>query len=343
MKYTLSAFDNLLNNNDKHAILEVAQIMEEIKQAAFLLSTQEQTRLYVQNHQTSLLAYKRHGPIADQCDELLYFLECQFSTYLDDTLPVSQRGKELYEMEFEDLIKYTRLELQEELPPRLFKYLEPLFDLSGTRTIYQLRYIRSFWEKWPFHKGSRLYEEKVILYLITQNYNHPKLFRYITGGIVGALHAEDDYMIIEEVLISYAHKLSNILTKVGHPYFCEYPHMKLQLDEWIKLQIKQCNRRHKLANPDQQNLFSQQEAKIQMSISVAEMACLFKLFQQAGIINNAVHMEILHIISAHFSTKKVAQISLGSLHNKYYHVEMRTTESLRRIIQHLDRELDKMI
>jgi len=63
---------------------------------------------------------------------------------------------------------------------------------------------------------------------------------------------------------------------------------------------------------------------------------------QSGLIVNKVFTDVLKVICEKFSSKKVAEISMGSLHSKYYNVEDTTKDSLRQILYSLIEELDNM-
>ncbi|MDX2190439.1 MAG: hypothetical protein SFY32_11295 [Bacteroidota bacterium] len=223
--------------------------------------------------------------------------------------------------------------------------IQPLTEPESCEhcTIYCARYISQFWENWlsDFRFSATPMEEELIInYLISQNFNQPTFFKYITGEIIGELHQEDSPYIQEHVLLSHSKRFNIIPAKIGNPFRPDYPHIKPALEEWLNKEIKQCRKRQKKYDPEQQSIIPKDGYKIETSLSVAQTAYLFKLFSKTGIVTNKVQLDILHVISEKFRSKKVESISFDSLHNKYYNVEDRTKESVKEILENLIKNIE---
>ena len=341
MKYNLQLFDKLIdNNNGEEKREEVDTIIEEIKQTAFGLRTEQEIKLYIQNHQRALLEHKNFDSVYEKCDRVLYFIETHFYNFVNERLHISDLGKRKLCDQYSDITDEIRLQVKSCLNEKLCTYMQPLTELQSCKhcTIYCARYVSQFWENWlsDFRlSSSRLEDEIMISYLISQNFNLPTFFNYITGEIIGELHQEDDPYIQEQVLVSYAKRFKIIPAKIGNPFRPDYPHIKPVLDDWLNTEIKQCRKKQKKYNPQQQSIISKDGYKIETSMSVAQTAYLFKLLTKSGIITNKVQMDILHVLSEKFRSKKSDSISFDSLHNKYYNVEDRTKESVREMLKEL--------
>lgn len=343
MEYNLRLFDQLIENSGEKESEEVKAIIDEIKKTAYTLRTKEEIRLYIQNHQVVLLEQKNFDLLCQKCDRILYFLESNFHQFVNEMLPISDIGKAKIFNRFTDLISETGAEIRL-LNEKLYRYIQPIAEVDGCTqcTIYCAQYVSHFWESWLLDFiPSTFKEETIVNFLISQNFNTPAFFRYITGEIIGELHQEDDPYIQEQVLLSYSKRFNIIPVKIGNPFRPDYPPIKSLLSEWLKAEMKQCRRKIKGYNPKQQTILpNDRKYKIETSLSVAQTAYLFKVLNRSGVITNKVQMDILHVISEKFRSRKTEVISFDSLHNKYYNVEDRTKESVKEILKEVLKNLE---
>ncbi len=344
MNYHLQLFDQLISNKEEENE-EASAIIADIKETAFALRSEQEIRLFIQNHQLALLEHKNFDSVCGKCDKVLHFIETYFHDFVNEKLQISDIGKEKLCNQYSDLINEMKCEMQSSLSEKLYINLQPMTEPENDKpfTIYRARYVSQFWENWnsdfkPFLNA--LEEETVVSYLISQNFNQPTFFKYITSEIMGELHQEDDPYIQEHVLLSYAKRFSIIPAKIGQPFRPEYPHIKQVLEDWLNREIKQCRKRQKKFNPEQQSIIPKDGYKIETSISVAQTAYLFRLFSKSGIITNKVQLDILHVLSEKFRSKKAEFITVGSLHNKYYNVEDRTKESVKELLKDLLNQIE---
>jgi hypothetical protein len=172
-------------------------------------------------------------------------------------------------------------------------------------------------------------------YLITYNFNPLNFHNYLINQIKNELQDEEDPFIQEQLLLNHNKRFSSIPLRKGPYYRPDFPSTKELVLEWLKSEIKLCRKKQILSNPDQTKLIPRKDHKIEMNLSVAQIAYFFKLLSTAGIITNKVQMEVLHVISDNFSSKRSETISFDSLHNKYYNVTDSTEESINALIQQL--------
>jgi len=299
----------------------------------------------MQNHQAMLLTFKSSEKVHALSDKVLYFLEQQFPKNICPRQPISTYGKDQFLSMYGDKIMEVREQAKSTLSNKLYKHLLPLLEPENIEnpTVHEIRYLESFWKNWPTVPTFKLLtEEKMVSHLICQNYNPPGLFRYIVAGIHSELSTIDDPETISQILISYARKLGSISGKVLLPFTVEHPPLKPLLYDWLKDEIKQCEKKQKHYNPKQLSILNKNDIRIETTFSVAQLVLLFRLLLQSGLIVNKVFTDVLKVICEKFSSKKVAEISMGSLHSKYYNVEDTTKDSLRQILYSLIEELDNM-
>lgn len=342
MKYHLQKFDNIVNNNGGE-VTAVGEIIDEIKQSAFRIVAEEEIKVFIQNHQEMLLAFKEYEPIRKQADEVLDFLEVRFSKFVDEDQPISEAGWNRFWHTYGQTITDKREGFKGSISTKLYNIILPIIEPEGLEspTIYRVKYLKSFWKNWPTSDSFKLLnEEKLIAYLISENYNTPSLLRYITSGIIRILEQEHDPMTLKQMLRDYANKLKSILTKIGTGFDRNFPALKPLLDQWLEQESKQCDKKLKNYNPNQLELIPKETHKLETSMSVAQTAYFFKLLNQAEVITNKVHMEILQTISKSFRSKKSDRIGLESLRSKYYNVEDSTKESVREILKEVLRLID---
>lgn len=345
MKYDLNLFDKLISNNRVEVSEEVNIIIEEIKQTAFSLRTEQEIKLYIQNHQLALIQHKNYDSICVNSDAVLYFIETQFFNFVNDKLKVSDLGKLSCLNKYKGVIEEYQCVFKSCLNEKLCNHLKPLTEPEKCNncTIHYMHYVSKFWKNWLSYYPSfqNILEDEVMTsFLISQNFNPPTFFKYIISEIIGELHQVDDPHVQEQVLLSYAKRFSIIPVRIGATFHPDYPNIKQILVEWINIEIKQCRKKQKKHNPEQQVILSKSAHKIETSMSVAQTAYLFKLFNKAGIVTNKTQMDVLHVLSDKFCSKKTDQISFDSLHNKYYNVEDRTKESVKELLTNLLKQID---
>lgn len=124
-------------------------------------------------------------------------------------------------------------------------------------------------------------------------------------------------------------------SNLNNSYRKDFGCIKEMIIDWLQSEIKKCNKKFKKYNPNQQPIYNQEESKIQMNISVAQTAYLFKLMNSKGLISNKTNTDILNVLVEKFRTPKAENISYESLHNKYYNIEDKTKESVHELLKSL--------
>lgn len=336
MKYHLQKFDSSVNDNTVYGI-EVGEIIDEIKQSAFSIRSKHELKLFIQNHQKTLLKFKGHKPIGLLADEILHFLEIQFPNAVNDKLQVSDKSKQEFWLKYAENILLFRPKIKAVITDNLYKSIQTLMEPESTQnlSIYNLKYLYNFWDNWPMSKHSTIDKEKIMLYLISQNFNASCFFRYITRGIIYELSQEHRLYFQMQILYSYERKLRTVFAKLNQPFNIDNTAIQPKLQDWLDSELKHCTKALENLNQNQHIKHLENPNKIETSLSVTQTAYFFKLLYQTGIIINKAQTDMLHVVSEKFSTPKSHTISYESLHNKYYNVEDSAREAVHQVLKDL--------
>ena len=345
MKYDLESIDETINDNREGS--EVGEIIRKIRETGFSLNSKEEILIYVQNHQLALINKKKVGIENEKLDKILFFLETYFWDSLKESSPVSELGKQALISQTENAIKNCKSLFADRTNPKLFNLIEELLNPANANcTIHNCNYIREFWENWftDFVKFCELYnEENLIAFLISQNFNSPHFFVYMTIQITSEMDNEYNPINQKIALEGFTRKFSSAVPGKNLEYRVGFPNIAELITNWINREIKYCLKRQKQFNPEQTVLIGSDPVsakKIETSLSVPQLACLLKMLNKSGIITNPVKTELLEAVSKSFKTKKTENIALESLHNKFYNIEDKTRESVKQLLKQVILEID---
>ena len=338
MKYDLASIDETINDNQEES--EVGKIIRKIRETGFSLNSKEELLIYVQNHQLALINKKKAGIEIEKFDEILFNLETYFWDFLKETLPVSELGKQALIWQTENAIKNCKSLFADSTDPKLFSLIDELLNPANANcTIHNCNYIKEFWESWStdFIKFCKLHdEENLIAFLISQNFNSPHFFVYITDQIKSEMNNEDNPINQKIALESLVRRFSSAVPCKNLEYRVGFQNISELIINWVNREMKYCLKRQSQFNPEQTVLMGNDlgsAKKIETSLSVPQLACLFKMLSKSGIITNPVKTEMLESVSKSFKTKKAEVIALESLHNKYYNMEDKTRETVKQLLQ----------
>ncbi len=109
------------------------------------------------------------------------------------------------------------------------------------------------------------------------------------------------------------------------------------LSKWLRAEILFLEGRSRFspAVPAPSDLpgFLRNDRKLELNLSVAQIACLMRIFTECGIIQNGSPSELSAFMASHFRSKKQKHISPESLRVKYYNIEESTREEVCRLIR----------
>lgn len=339
MKYCLNPIHDLINENWGEGS-GVWDIVKQIRETAYTLRTEEETKQFLQKHQAELNQSKRKNIEYDRCDRILHFIETYFWKYLDGRSPVSELGrKALYEQSKEAIAEASAF-LPMVLSEKLFHVMDvSLNPLKVNCTIDRGSYITNFWINWatefrPFNEVPD--EDDCIQFLLWQNFNSPSFYSYVLEHIKKEVDNEDDPDLQEEILDACLLKYCFGPKHLGMGHTPSVDNIVDILHNWLVLEIKQCRKKKKNHNPLQTKLSDNSELsfpKIETSYSVPQLAYFVHILYKAGVITNKVQREMLQAICRTFKTKNTDQIALESLYNKFFNVEDGTRQAVLRILR----------
>ena len=333
MPYNLQLFDEQIQEEQKKQSLAEA-VIQEIKQTVYGLHSKEEVTLHLQHQQVALNDYKRFEKLYESCDEVLFYLETYFLHYLDDALPVSERGIRKVQDAFS--LFEIRNKFLFTLGEECLQAIIPLFlmeDRAGY-TLYTVGYVANLHSRWR----AIGYEETGLLdFLLTYNYNSLEYLEYVKTKMKRELENESDYLKKIMLLTKHLNHICKIPQRKSLAFCKDFPSLQDMLTHWLNKTIKQYRKILENTIPNQLPSFA--EKKIETSLSVAQTAALLKLLHQGGIITNKVQNDVLQVVSRAFKSKRMEEIALGSLQNKYYNVEDKANESLKTILQNLLKRL----
>lgn len=341
MKYNLSLFDKQIDGDQTEEGIEKS-IINEIKESVFRQETKEAILILIRNNQTALNIYKQRESLREKCDEVQYYLEKHFYQYLDESFPVSDIGmRELITKtnfviaEIKELVANFDEDFKRTLQP-LYE-LQPVNELQPPKTIHYAHYVNDFCNTWTKEfvytgQDQEYHKELLIRFLITYNYNYPAFIEYITNQVFERVSHESNPHAQLETLHYYLRQISGIPSCSIMSFSIGFDSVKMTYKAWLTEEIKYVTKQIKNYSPAQLNLYQHDDSKIETSLSVAETAYFAKLMYTSGVTTNSSQQEVLQVISKTVKTKKTAKLSLGSLQNKYYEVEERTKESIKKIL-----------
>ncbi|PWT74719.1 MAG: hypothetical protein C5B59_10540 [Bacteroidetes bacterium] len=82
--------------------------------------------------------------------------------------------------------------------------------------------------------------------------------------------------------------------------------------------------------------------RINSSLSVAQLACVLRLFHEEKILTHSNQTELLQFFASHFSTSRQEAISGTSLRAKYYNIERSTSDSVKDLLFQMIGRLKKL-
>ena len=164
------------------------------------------------------------------------------------------------------------------------------------------------------------------------NFNTTKFFNYLVGQIINSVSEEDSPKAQCESLNICRKSYSICICELRSGFQLDSPCIDKQVNDWIKNELKICYKRMKIYNNQQLPIQFKEKSKLKTSLTVSELASLFRLLKQNGIIVNKTEKDICTAISQMFSTERTDEISLDSVHNRYYTEDSPAKEKVKKLL-----------
>lgn len=286
-------------------------------------------------------------------EDLLLFIERHFTAYFnqDAWVPASYRQIAVQEIGHE-IKKLERALTAKSVDTKLVKIIFQAFqdflapDFTHEVTYRQVRFMKAL--KAELVKVLKVnspdtMNEKVRHLLLSMNLNSSEYFVYLTNHIAGQItEAEDHTRKLEQ--LSYSLKEVNQVRE--RPNLCydpRYRPLKEQIVNWIaeELHFQEKTYQLTLAFREPETTYPPAQ-KLQLDLSVAQLACLLRGFVEEGVIQNKNLLDLFKLMAGITKSKRSETISPESLRMRYYNIEhsARTTiiTRLRTIADKLSKE-----
>jgi hypothetical protein len=184
--------------------------------------------------------------------------------------------------------------------------------------------------------------------LIRLNFNTTGFFTYLNGVIsaeVDQVESLDDKI---KILREYAKKYNQQPLKTQIPYQPNLPPLKEQLTKWLKEEVSHYKgliknqRKSEKAVANSLAVGEDTQVRINVSISVPQLALLFRLMHDTHLITNKNQSEIFRLLSENFSTPWIHTPSFDSIRSKYYKAEASTKTALKDVLTRMLNQLDTL-
>jgi hypothetical protein len=351
--------------NNRGLLDSVTREVDRVKQTfiheVFNFGDERHLERYIQNHQQALirlmdetvrlLATSKHRKREqyDICykglEELLAFVERHFARYFDQDAKAPEAYINLVRNDIRTNFNNLREGLlRKAANPRicdstlyvLRKIMDekPFHDITYRRVLYAKELQKELFTLMDrADPGKDINEElkNLIFYL---NCNSVKSFAYHTHHIDELLNQAETKTEVIEKLSYLLKEINQAQVKPGIGYNVNVPTLKAQLNNYIIEEIEHLQRVHQFTNSSGARMPESvtPNFKINLDLSVAQVACLIRVFIEAKIIVNQNITELLKFLAKVLVSKKAESISYDSLRSKYYNVEQSTKEAVKRTL-----------
>lgn len=279
--------------------------------------------------------------------ELLNFLETQFSHYLNDKekLPEGIKYRELY------LLKEKITELQviadyryPELLRIIIESINKVFNkpqISKSEITYSHKLIEVFIDTLNYE-----YKEDYFIFvikkLISIDFNALPFFDYVTTYIENHIDSIDSKTDKLEQYLWYYKEVKKMYSESNFTFNKDGESIKYIFSNWLEEEISFMEKSLKFSvnkNGLAQNAI---QHKILTSLSVHQMAIIYRAFHDCNFILNQNEKELMKIVASTHQSKKAENISEGSLLSKYYKINNQVKEDVKHILLEMVRYVQKL-
>jgi hypothetical protein len=255
------------------------------------------------------------------------------------TAAVGQVRKRLSEAAEELSASLESVELDLGLKACLRDYLNSIVtaDLSAPLTYQSAEYILSFTENLDV---TVMFEnDRDVTYAITEslfymNFNYNGFCQWYQDNLIARKQlvrpADESPFLIKQLL-----KLKSMPVNTVMSLDPLVPPVNVQLENWLNEYIKQETFQFEVADMEQAD-------KLELKLTVAQMALLIRLLYEEGVFAMKNIAAILKFFSTHFISKKQEHISYGSMNKLYYSGDQFTAYAVRDLLQKMIANINKM-
>jgi hypothetical protein len=266
-------------------------------------------------------------------NELLYFLQIHYSKYFNHFQKMPFIKMEHIKKELKPKLKtitaaFQRTILNEKLIRLIVHPLEQ-FISSNTITYNESQYMKAITGE-LLAIDTTVQEEDIIAIvkkiLISINFNSPELTAYLINELDTLVADEESVQGKLRILKYQLKEINQVTIKPEYALHNDYSSLKKQIINWLNEEILfyQTEQAVVIAMPNP----VVSDTKIHTSLSVPQLALLFRLLKEEQLITNTNQSELLKVVSGCFTTMHKESFSYGHLHGKYYKIEQHTKRTV---------------
>lgn len=184
---------------------------------------------------------------------------------------------------------------------------------------------------------------KICLTLCYLNYNAQHFIKFCTNEINRRVQEQTTLSDQIERLSLMLKIVNQVQPKPGFVYDDSVASIREQLSVWIGEEIVFFEKRQRLAvrgpNPEDP---VQKDFKLQLSLTVGQVACLLRALKELGVIRNNNMLEVIRVLAPMIQARNTENVSWESMRSKFYQVESFAREGVREFSANLSAVLNKL-
>lgn len=283
--------------------------------------------------------------IRESLEELLSFIHSDFSAYFD----LDQKVTDSFWIDSKSMLTSQIASLKQsidetpddlELMNEVFEFFDDfLSDKEKQATYRKLHYCKELLNELTEYYSSNKFKKhwhSLKEVLVHRNFNHASFFNLYCRQIIELCRVEEGKDIKINILRYHRKILLQIVLNSGMSLFPQLPSIQDQVVNWINEEITylESETKPQVALPIKE-LETESNSKINLNLSVAQLALLIRVFTIDKIITNTNQMEVIRFFAGHFKTRKTETISYGSLYGKYFKPEPSTIREVRSLLHRM--------
>ena len=185
-------------------------------------------------------------------------------------------------------------------------------------------------------------EAGVMAMLYYLNFNNLAFFSYCQHRFRNEAAATASGKDYTDLVMAAIAATRSIQAKPGIYFHQEWPGIKEMMESWLRDELEAATLDFKSVNPSSQAISGTDEEKMELQLSVSQIACLTRLFYEENVYPGTSVTDLLRFISKNYRSKRQQQISNGSLSKEYYGVNQVTAAVVRDLLHRMVLRINKL-
>ena len=273
-------------------------------------------------------------------EDLLSFMERHFTGYFnpDAWIPMSYRMIAVQEIRYQLEVleqEMIKAKVDHNIQSVVFMAFREFLDeeCANEITYSKVKYLKTLkTELWRIMRDQSTRDSRrndmtetndlIRMLLVSLNFNSAAFFTYYTNFIVQQVNSHQVPAQRLEKLAFFLKEVNQVRDRLGVTFDVRYQPLKEQIATWIAEELNYRERNHQLPlGFTEGDTLVPANVKIQLDLSVAQLACLIKAFVDEGIIQNRNLSQLIRLIVSVIKTKRSEVVSAESFRLRYYNIE----------------------